>query len=101
MTETLDPVRRHPFTDSTIGVPLSDKLKGFNWECYDGTTDPDKHMDTYTTHMSLYTSNMNTGVHFRDTVCHQPYINIYIPLTTYIFINIYSTNNFIFTYIFN
>jgi len=56
-TGTLDSVHRHPFTDSIIGVQLSDKWKGFNRDCYDGMTDPDKHMDAYTTNMSLYTSD--------------------------------------------
>jgi len=26
-------------------------------DCYDGTTDPNEHMDVYTMHMSLYTSD--------------------------------------------
>ena len=54
-TSTLELSRRHLFMDSIIGVPLSDKWKGFNRERYDDTTDPDEHMDMYTTHMSLYT----------------------------------------------
>ena len=56
-TGTVDSMRRHPFTDSIIGVPLPDKWKGFNRDRYDGTTDPDEHMDVYTTHMSLDTAN--------------------------------------------
>ena len=56
-TSTMDTVRLHPFTDSIIGVPLSDKWKGFNKDRYDGTIDPNEHMDAYTTHMSLYTSD--------------------------------------------
>jgi len=56
-TRTLDSVRQHPFTNSIIGVPLPDKWKGFNRDHYDGTTDPNEHMDAYTTHMSLYTSD--------------------------------------------
>jgi len=43
--------RRHPFTDSTIGTPLPDKGKGFNRDCYDGTTDPNEHMDAFPTSM--------------------------------------------------
>jgi len=31
--------------------------KGLNIDRYDGTTDPNEHMDVYTTHMSLYTSD--------------------------------------------
>jgi len=57
MTGTMDSMRRHLFTDSIIGVPLPEKWKGFNMDHYDGTTDPDEHMDSYTTHMSLYTSD--------------------------------------------
>ena len=40
---------------TVIGVPLPDKWKGFNKDRYDGFTDPDEHIDAYTTHMSLYT----------------------------------------------
>ena len=56
-TDTLDLVHQHPFTDSIIRVPLLDNWKGFNRDRYDDTTDLDEHMDTYTTHMSLYTSD--------------------------------------------
>jgi len=56
-TDTLDSVRRHPFTDSIIEVPLSDKWKSFNRDRYYGMTDPDEHMDAYTMHMNLYTSD--------------------------------------------
>ena len=56
-TGTTDPDRRHPFTDFFMDTPLSDKWKGFNKNQYDGTIDPDEHMDAYTTHMSLYTTN--------------------------------------------
>ena len=31
--------------------------KGFNKDRYDGLTDPDEHMDVYTTHMSMYTTD--------------------------------------------
>ena len=55
-TETLGLVRQHPFNDSIIEVPLPDKWKGSNREHYDGTTNPNEHMDGYITHMSLYTS---------------------------------------------
>jgi len=44
---------RHPFTDFVMEAPLSDKWKGFNRDRYDGTTDPNEHMDADTTHMSL------------------------------------------------
>jgi len=51
--ETLDSVCRHPYTDSIIGALLPDKWKGSNRDRYDDTTDPDEHMDVYTTPMSL------------------------------------------------
>jgi len=47
----------HSFTDHIMDTPLPDKWKGFNRDRYDGTTDPDEHMDAYTTHMSLYTTD--------------------------------------------
>jgi len=56
-TVTTDSTRRHPFTNTIIEVPLLDKWKGFNRDRYDGSTDPDEHIDAYTTHMSLYTSD--------------------------------------------
>jgi len=56
-TLTADPNRRHPFTNTIIEVPLPEKWKGFNRDRYDGSTDPDEHMDAYTTHLSLYTSD--------------------------------------------
>jgi len=49
-TTTANSTRRHPFTNTIIEVPLPEKWKGFN-------RDPDEHMDAYTTHMSLYTSD--------------------------------------------
>jgi len=48
---------RHPFTDFIMDTLLPDKWKGFNKDRYDGTTNPDEHMDAYTTHMSLYTTD--------------------------------------------
>jgi len=56
MIATLDSTHRHPFTNSIIKAPLSDKWKGFNRGRYDGTTNPDEHIVAYTTHMSLYMS---------------------------------------------
>jgi len=56
-TVTADSTRRHPFTNTIIEVPLPEKWKGFNRDRYDGSTDPNEHMDVYTTHMSLYTSD--------------------------------------------
>ncbi|XP_068497790.1 uncharacterized protein [Phaseolus vulgaris] len=57
MVFMLDSARRHPFTNAIIEAPLPDNWKGFNRDQYDDTTDPDEHMDAYTTHMSLYTSD--------------------------------------------
>jgi len=54
-TITTDWARQHPFTNTIIEVPLPDKWKGFNRDRYDGSTNPDEHIDAYTTHMSLYT----------------------------------------------
>ena len=45
------------FTDSIIDTLLLDKWNEFNRDRYDGTTDPNEHMDAYTTHMNLYTSD--------------------------------------------
>ena len=56
-TGTAGPDRRHPFTDFIMDTPLPDKWKGFNRDRYDGMTDPDEHMDAYTTHMSLYATD--------------------------------------------
>ena len=56
-TETAMTGRRHPFTDFVIEAPLPDKWKRVNRDRYDGTTDPDEHMDAYTTHMILYTTD--------------------------------------------
>jgi len=56
-TAMTGPDRRHPFTDRVMDTPLPDKWKGFNRDRYDGTTNPDEHVDAYTTHMSLYTTD--------------------------------------------
>jgi len=57
ITITLDSTHRHPFTNAVIKAPLSDKWKCFNRDQYDGSTDLDEHMDAYTIHMSIYTSD--------------------------------------------
>ena len=54
---TVSASRCHPFTDLIMEAPLLDKWKGFNRDRYDGTTNSDEHMDVYTTHMSLYTTD--------------------------------------------
>ncbi|XP_068466580.1 uncharacterized protein [Phaseolus vulgaris] len=56
-TAPTGPDRRHPFTNRVMDTPLPDKWKGFNRDRYNGTTDPDEHVDAYTTHMSLYTTD--------------------------------------------
>jgi len=56
-TLTANPNRQHPFTNTIIEVPLPEKWKGFNRDRYDGSTNPDEHIDAYTTYMSLYTSD--------------------------------------------
>jgi len=48
-TCTAGPDRRHPFIDFIMDTPLPDKWKGFIRDRYDGTTDPNEHMDAYTT----------------------------------------------------
>ena len=55
--DSLDITRRHTFTNYVMEAQLPFMWKGLNIDRYDGTTDPDEHMDIYTTHMSLYTSN--------------------------------------------
>ena len=52
-----DSTCRHPFTNTIIEVPLPDNWKGFNRDRYDGSTNPNEHIDAYTTHMCLYTSD--------------------------------------------
>jgi len=55
LSDALDTFRRHPLIDYVMGVLLPLMWKGMNIDHYDGTTDPDEHMNVYTTHMSLYT----------------------------------------------
>jgi len=44
-TGTVGTDRRHPFTDFIMDTPLPNKWKGFNRDRYDGTIDPDEHME--------------------------------------------------------
>jgi len=53
----LDTSRRHPFIDYVIGAQLPPTWKGLNINPYEETNDPGEHIDIYTTHMSLYTSD--------------------------------------------
>jgi len=55
MSDILDIFRRHPFTDYVMGAQLPLMWKGLSIDRYDGTTNPDEHMDVYTMHTSLYT----------------------------------------------
>ena len=47
----------HPFTNKIIDRPLPPKWKGLTIKLYDGSTDPDKHMNVFKTQMTLYTAN--------------------------------------------
>ncbi|XP_020211736.1 uncharacterized protein LOC109796476 [Cajanus cajan] len=49
-------VRRHPFVDGIMEVPLPPAWKPLNIERYDGTSDPDEHIDAYITQINLYTN---------------------------------------------
>ncbi|XP_024032291.1 uncharacterized protein LOC112094827 [Morus notabilis] len=44
----------HPFTESIIRVPLSDKYKPPPISLYNGRSDPDDHLEVYTGHMVLH-----------------------------------------------
>ncbi|XP_020215367.1 uncharacterized protein LOC109799226 [Cajanus cajan] len=48
--------QRHPFVDGIMEVPLPPAWKSLNIERYDGTTDPDEHIDAYVTQVNLYTN---------------------------------------------
>ncbi|XP_068461695.1 uncharacterized protein [Phaseolus vulgaris] len=49
--------RGHPFTDDIIATPLPDKWKGLTINLYDGSTDPDEHLNIFRTQMTLYTTD--------------------------------------------
>ncbi|XP_068483297.1 uncharacterized protein [Phaseolus vulgaris] len=51
--------RGHPFTDEIITTPLPDKWRGLVIKFYDGSTDPDEHLNVYKTQMTLYTTDNN------------------------------------------
>jgi len=48
--------RGHPFTDEITTTPLPDKWRGLTIKLYDGSTDPDEHLNVYKTQMTLYTT---------------------------------------------
>jgi len=47
----------HPFTDDIIATPLPDKWRGLTINLYDGSTDPDEHLNIFRTQMTLYTTD--------------------------------------------
>jgi len=49
--------RHHPFVDGIMEVELPARWKGLTMSQYDGTTDPEKHVDVFTTQAGLYTSD--------------------------------------------
>ena len=51
--------RCHPFTDKIITTPLPDKWRGLTIKLYDGSTDPNEHLNVYKTQMTMYTTDNN------------------------------------------
>jgi len=51
--------RGHPCTNEIITTPLPDKWRGLTIKLYDGSTDPDEHLNVYKTQMTLYTTDNN------------------------------------------
>jgi len=49
--------RRHPFVDEIVNVELPPKWRGLSIDRYDGSTDPDEHMDVYTIDIRLFTTS--------------------------------------------
>jgi len=47
--------RGHPFTDDIITAPLPSKWRGLTMNLYDGSLDPDEHLNIFRTQMTLYT----------------------------------------------
>ncbi|XP_068475223.1 uncharacterized protein [Phaseolus vulgaris] len=47
----------HPFTDDIIATPLPDKWRGLTINLYDGSTDPDEHLNIFRTQMTIYTTD--------------------------------------------
>ncbi|XP_020232147.1 uncharacterized protein LOC109812565 [Cajanus cajan] len=48
---------RHPFTSSIMQLPLLDNWKSLPIDKYDGTTDPDEHLDVFLTQVTLSTTD--------------------------------------------
>jgi len=55
-TSNLDE-RCHPFMDGIINIELPAKWRGLTIDRYDGSTDPDEHIDVYTTDIGLFTTS--------------------------------------------
>ena len=49
--------RRHPFVDNIMNAKLPSRWRGLTIDRYDGSTDPDKHINVYTTDIGLYTTD--------------------------------------------
>ena len=49
-------IRGHPFIDEIINAPLPDKWRGLAIKLYDGSTDPDEHLNVFKIQMMLYTT---------------------------------------------
>ena len=49
--------KRHPFMDGIMEVEVLARWKGLTMSQYDGTTEPEEHMDVFTTQTGLYTSH--------------------------------------------
>ena len=49
--------RCHPFVDGNVNVELPPKWRGLSIDRYDGSTDPDEHIDVYTTDIGLFTTS--------------------------------------------
>ncbi|XP_020231601.1 uncharacterized protein LOC109812127 [Cajanus cajan] len=48
---------RHPFTPSIMQIPLMDNWKSLPIDKYDGTTDPDEHLDVFLMQVTLSTTD--------------------------------------------
>ncbi|XP_020206270.1 uncharacterized protein LOC109791388 [Cajanus cajan] len=71
--------RRHPFVDGIMETPLPRGWKPLHLDRYDGTTDPDEHIDLYTTQLALpqFLSNMDNVFHvsqLRKYVCNPSHV---------------------------
>jgi len=72
--------RRHPFVDGIMEVELPARWKGLTMSQYDGTTDPEEHMDIFTTQAGLYTSDDAILCHIFGTSLKGPALNWFTRL---------------------